>query len=293
VHRPIFVSLLVVYIILQISSLMLVMGLGIGFFAIVMYTMAKRRPPVLVIAVALVIFSVLHLGKAEMRGKYWGAGAGLQPWDYPAYFGEWFEYGLESATHPLRAIEDRPTTEKASLIERGGVIHLTMLIQTNSPERLPFLYGETYAIIPPLLVPRFLSPNKGWTHEGTYILTTYYGLQTREATLTTTIGFGILNEAYANFGYVGVAVLGILIGYCLAWVTRAALHVPLLSLRGMFAIVVLANVISLESPASVVATSIFQSTIVLLGMAMVLMRREEAASRRRRRVPRSAEFGVP
>src|SRR5206468_2846385 len=84
-------------------------------------------------------------------------------------------------------------------------MQLLLFVQAASPDDVPFMDGETYAILPTLLVPRILMPNKPASHEGTYLLNIHYGIQTRDDTAKTTIGFGLLNEAFANFGYIGIA----------------------------------------------------------------------------------------
>jgi hypothetical protein len=165
-----------------------------------------------------------------------------------------------------------------SLAERASLIQVTMLVQSKSPDPLPFLHGQTYEIIPGMLLPRIINPDKAWTHESTYIMAVYYGLQTREDTLRTTIGFGIVNEAYANFGVLGVLLLGAGSGAILGFVTRFALDVPMLSFRALFAFVILGLAIQLESPLSVVITAAFQSTVVLLCVSFTLMRFQATGS---------------
>ena len=58
------------------------------------------------------------------------------------------------------------------------------------------------------MIPRFFWAAKPRSHVATYELGIYYGLQREEDTVTTTIAFGLLTEAYANFGLIGAVLLG-------------------------------------------------------------------------------------
>jgi hypothetical protein len=141
-----------------------------------------------------------------------------------------------------------------------------------TPDEVSFMDGETYAVIPILLVPRILYPNKPASHEGTYLLNIHYGFQTREATATTTIGWGLLNESYANFGYVGVGLLAVILGAYYAVVSRWAQRAPVLSFRSLFAIVVASYAFQTEIAAGVYVSALFQSICALLVVAALFMR---------------------
>ena len=138
---------------------------------------------------------------------------------------------------------------------------------------MPFMYGDTYVIVPELLIPRIFYPDKPISHEGTSRLNIHYGFQTREQTETTTLGFGLLNESYANFGLIGMALLAVTMGAYYGWVERWAAAVPLLSLRGLFAITVVSFSFQTEFAAGVYAAALSQSLVALLGLSMFVVRK--------------------
>ncbi len=78
-----------------------------------------------------------------------------------------------------------------------------------TPDPLPHLDGLTYQDTLGQFVPRFPLADKPRGHVSTYTLSIYYGLQDEEATGTTTIAFGLLPEGFANFGFLGMVLLGI------------------------------------------------------------------------------------
>jgi hypothetical protein len=143
-----------------------------------------------------------------------------------------------------------------------------------SPNEVPYLDGATYSLIPGLLVPRVFSPEKSASHEGTYLMNIHYGFQTRESAERTTIGFGLLNESYANFGLPGMAGLAVLMGAYYALVARWARNVPVLSFRAVFAIIVASYSFQTEFAAGVYVAALFQSTMALIGLSIIFMRRQ-------------------
>jgi len=216
----------------------------------------------------ILLFVFLHVGKAEMRDRYWGdADQGpVQLTEYPAFFTEWVSTSLDN----LKASEAKEESEH-TLLERSSLMQILLYEQTLSVQ-VPFLFGDTYVIVPELLIPRIFYPDKPTTHEGTYRLNVHYGFQTREQTETTTIGFGLLNEAYANFGLAGMGILAIVSGAFYGWVERWAAAAPLLSFRGFFAIIVASYSFQTEFAAGVYVAALFQSTIALAGLSLLILR---------------------
>ena len=104
------------------------------------------------------------------------------------------------------------------------------------------------------------------------MLNIHYGLQTAEQTQRTTIGFGLLNESFANFGYIGIAGLAIVLACYYGVVGRFAGNAPILSLRSLFAVIVASYSFQSEFAAGVYVAALFQSTVALLLMAVFFMR---------------------
>ncbi len=265
-----FLILLITYIVTNAVGLLLVGGASTFLVATTAFIIGRQKIPVLPIIIALVCLSFLHSGKAEMRAKYWFGNqpALVQPWQYPNWFAEWAGYTWDYF-HKQDDLSTSP--KKQSFLERSSVIHLFLLAQDRSPEPIPYLYGKTYTILPQLLVPRILNPNKIRSHEGTYLLNIHYGLQTRKATYTTTIGWGLLAESYANFGLLGCAGLAIVLGTAYGKVTRWSINAPILSVQSLFAVLFLAYAFQTEWSAGVYIAALAQSSIVIGGIVVFLM----------------------
>ena len=258
---------LVVQCICMMATLYLVSTVSLLLLALVGYISASGRVPVVITALCLVLLAVLHNGKAPMRDKYWGDTLRTipTPLELPAFYSEWVGHGLAPGSDE----EDRKKIT-GKFIDRTSLIHILCLVASNSPEPLPYLHGETYADIPAQLVPRLFWPNKPPGHISTSRLSVYYGLQDEEDTLKTTIGFGMVSEAFANFGYFGLVALGLLIGFTFKKIQAAAASGPLFSYGGLFTIILLAWSFQVEFTLSLWLSSLYQAAIVVLGIPFLL-----------------------
>ncbi len=88
----------------------------------------------------------------------------------------------------------------------------------QSPSKVPFWNGETYAVIPYFIIPRFLWPEKPvrefWNKYGKV-----YGILS-EDDYQTAVGVGYLAEAYMNYGFVGIYLLSFGFGIAIAFLER-------------------------------------------------------------------------
>ena len=257
----------------SIPSLFLVNAMSIVIVSALGYALGARRFPWLMSLVSVLIFVFLHAGKGDMRAIYWTEDEDptIQPLNYPSFIAQWVRISASN----IAAGKSQTGEESQTLLQRASLMQLLLYEQVMTPDEVSYMNGETYAIIPTLLVPRIFSPTKIASHEGTYLLNIHYGFQTREATATTTIGFGLLNESYANFGYVGVGLLAVVLGVYYAAVSRWAQRAPVLSFRSLFAILVASYAFQTEFAAGVYVSALFQSTCALIVVAALFMRQAD------------------
>lgn len=265
-----FLALLSLNAIANAVSLVLVASLSALLLTVIAFLFGRRQIPWLLILITFICFGYLNVGKAEMRNKYWNMQPThyVQPWEYPSWYSEWIGYSLNYLNAPPLERKE----EKESPLKRSSLIHLLLMAQSKSPREVPYLSGATYAIIPQLLMPRFLNANKVTSHEGTHLLNIHYGLQTRQDTERTTIGWGLLNESYANFGFLGSLGLGAILGYAYGAVTRWSMNTPILSARFLFAIILVSFAFQTEFSAGVYVSALFQSAVPLVAVSFILMK---------------------
>jgi len=280
--KLVFKVLMATAVIVSLPPLLMINSMSLVALAAFGYVSGSGKVPWISFTAAIALFGFLQLGKAEMRDHYWGDSdqGPVQPLEYLSFFKEWLSTSFDQLTVPVNRNED----EKHSLIERASLMQLLLYEQTLSSS-VPFMFGETYAIVPELLIPRIFYPERATTHEGTYRLNIHYGFQTREQTETTTLGFGLLNEAYANFGLAGMAMLAFALGGFYGWIERWAAVVPLLSARGLFAITVASFSFQTEFAAGVYAAALLQATVALLLLSIFTMQKQANAPRLGTQVP--------
>ncbi|MBI5422675.1 MAG: hypothetical protein HZA32_01225 [Opitutae bacterium] len=261
-----FATNFIVQFILQCASLFLVGGISMVVLALLGYVSAARRLPFGLLLAVIPLLAILHNGKTELRAKYWAPEAqGISITDLPSFYAEWIENGVSIAND-----EEKKKASTTKLLERTSLFHIMCLVISSCPERQPYLYGETYKHIPGQFVPRFFWPDKPVGHISTNTLSRYFGLQTEEDTQKTTIGFGMLSEAYANFGLFGVGALALLIGSILKKVTSWGSESPLVSYGGLLLVVLIAWSFQVELTLSIWLSSLFQACVAVLGVPMFI-----------------------
>jgi len=259
-----FAILLTLQVIFSWATLFLVGGISIMLLGLLGYVSGSKKIPLLILLVVMPLIALLHNGKSAMRQKYWEDAEPMPKiTGLPAFFIEWVDYGLDPEIQSKR-------TESNRLLERTSLFHIMCLVVAVTPDHLPYLHGETYAQIPGQFVPRPLWENKPVGHISTYTLAIYYGLQRVEDTKKTTIGFGLLTEAYANFGFFGLAFLGAAFGFYFKSISVWASESPILSYGGMLMVVLMAWSFQTEFTLSIWLSSLFQACIVVVGVPFFL-----------------------
>jgi hypothetical protein len=240
------------------SSLFLVGGMiyllstGLG------YVLASKRLPLLAFGILFAVVSILHAGKGEMREKYWLSGTNygeISVAHLPGMLFEWVGDGVYALASG---------NSNSGVVDRASLIQMILLAESLTPEVIPYLGGETYAMLPSILVPRFIESDKPASQVGMELLNIRYGVLTAEGAAVTAVGWGLVAEAYANFGVAGVVGMAIALGaFCgalHAWSANARLiSIPMLA--SIAAMMVLLN---LEADFIQLFVSLFQSFIAVL-----------------------------
>ena len=256
------------------SGLILAAILGQVGLAFVAFVLGRQKIPWAPLAMFIGLIVVLHAGKHQMRKQYWAEGlqgSNRVSWiEMPGFYAEWFAEGLATLSSGGKSLEG----EKVSSVgERGSMVHLLLMVQQKTPSQVPFLHGETYLYLPEMLVPRIFSKDKAVSHVGNMILSLHYGLLDYEGIFKTSIGFDPIVEGYANFGYLGVAVTGIVMGFVIGGITQFGCSTPLLAYRFLLAVLVMAGLVGSNNTVGVMTTVIWQSFLALSAVAMIFMQK--------------------
>jgi len=203
-------------ILISFSSGLLVHGTSFLIISIMGYVIGKKKIPLVTIILCAIVIGFLHAGKAEMRNKFWNNPSPNNITKVLKVYEYWFPASLSAISKGLDS-----ELGSRSLLNRLSLIHIQTRVIELTPAYRPYLNGETYFDIPTLLIPRFLWPNKPSGHLSTEKLGLYYGVHTLESVKFTSIGFGKLAEAWANFGWFGIFLLALFYGFTMRYMAKA------------------------------------------------------------------------
>ena len=261
-----FVANLILQLILQFSQLYLIGGISLLALALISFASARRTIPWVVILVGLPLVAVLHQGKSQMRSIYWSGGKALPTLtELPAFFTEWIDYGI----NPVEVAETIEEKKRTSIFERASLIQMLCLSVDRVPEIKPYLNGESYVDIPAQIIPRFLWPDKPSSLLANIRLAIHFDLVDPDDAMSVSIAFGMIAEAYCNFGGAGVIVLGFIIGFVFRQVSMLALGTAQFSALGILMILLTAWSFQAELVLATWIASIFQASAVCIGVPLI------------------------
>jgi hypothetical protein len=254
--------------IVQCATLYLVGAMASTVIALVGYAVGRQCVPWKSLLIAIMVFGLLQAGKQEIRERYsfWNPRP-ITLIEIPDLLMDWIGAGVSEFIN----VKDKSSS--SPIYERVSLIHILLFVERATPRDIPYLDGATYEIIPSVLIPRFFNPDKMSPHTAGKILNIHYGIQTEKGTTRTAIGWGILNEAYANFGLMGIISVACFIGFIFGLVGRWTAGAPLLSLENLVGITFIMNAIQMEETMAVMASVLFQSLVILILVFPLLVKR--------------------
>ncbi|MGB7564021.1 MAG: hypothetical protein WBM08_04630 [Prochlorococcaceae cyanobacterium] len=223
---------------------------------------ARRALPITVALLLLLAF--LNQGKFVLRERYWSRGLPL-PSNPIELISEW----VDASTAQREAGTGQQATERLNTLQN------VLFIQGQLAAGVPPMDGESYAVIPQVLVPRVLAASKVRSQEGQVLLNLHFGRQfSREQTETTYIAWGFLAEALGNFGELfGPLLVGASCGALLRLSANVGRQQLLLTSPGVISLTLLLLwVVSYEYVASTFAAAAFQ-WVVMYSAVIWLVRR--------------------
>ncbi len=241
------------------------------------------RVPWRFLTIVIVLLSFFNLGKFTMRERYWQdedaqvRHIGLT--EMPRYYLEWANASaamLGAAERPDAFGRPGVPSGRQTLLERiNNLQNLLFVIRGTDAEHIPTLNGATYTLIPALLIPRMFWPEKPRTHEGQVMLNVHFERQDLNSTFSTYVAWGLLAEAYGNFGAItGALILGLALGVACAWAENYSARKLLLSLEGFLCFTLLLSIVnSYEMVASVLVTTVFQAMIPIIFASLPFVER--------------------
>ena len=262
-------GLVALLMIVEVSELIMHMAIVLMGAVLIGYIISSKRLPLLALVVIVPIVGFLHGAENLERDRYWQPATGERQTigilQIPDLMVEWVSAGLD---HMGTANSD-----DQNLASRASQLRMLLIAEEQTPRNIDFLNGVTYANFPAMVVPRFLIRDKITSQENLNILSVRYRLQRPEDVDNTTIAWNLVPEAYANFGYPGVVLVGFAFGLVVGLITWATLGAPPISLRGLIGLASLVTLLDMEYDFSYLMVNLFQSifsiSMFYIGMKIV------------------------
>jgi hypothetical protein len=244
---------------LSLSSLFLAGVMTITLAALAGYVVTAKRVPWRLLAVVFLAFSVFQAGKKEMRLRHWEFHSNYSNQTsiakVPNLIAEWFGVGTDALLSG---------TSESSIVDRASLLNQLIRVEDWTPKITPFLYGDTYTYLPYIIVPRFVLPDKPTSQVVMNKLDIRYGFLTPKETRFVAVGINLIPEGFANFGYFGIVLIGIVFGAVTGYFTRISINRSPISLPVLLSIVTLVTLLDLEADLSSLLTTLSQSLISVM-----------------------------
>lgn len=240
------------YLLLTLTVLCLTWSISSGFLlyatlqasvALVGYSISRKKVPILAMLFSVSILAFLHIGKAEMRAQYWEQGRNYSTqeksiWDVYEF---WVAASWDRLTDP-----DVSERKVPSIFDRGSLLQYLSRVVEETPDVRPHINGRTYIESFSGFVPRFIWPDKPSANAANDYLSIYYEFLTEEGSQTTSVATGAISEAWANWGWVGIGLIGMTMGLILCIPSGLSINSSPLHMRFLLSIPFIPFAINLE-----------------------------------------------
>ena len=161
--------------------------------------------------------------------------------------------------------------ESAKLSNRFSLLPLASVLIDETPSRIPYQYGSTFAYLFYIPVPRFIYKDKPTAQEANIWFAQSYGILDEELAKTTKVGISHLGEVYVNFGIAGIVPVFLLVGLVIGRISVPAFAPDATQATKCIYVALIPNFLSIESTltgfiASIVYTLVL-STLMLWVMS--------------------------
>lgn len=194
-----------------ISSGWLGSALTFMMVSVAVYIGSRNRLPIAALLVMVVYTIFMQPGKERFRNEYWYGGRTGSAIERVAF---WVQASTEAWGDVLfnKNESTKVTDLLSTTTDRASLIAFTAQIVEEVPIVIPYQNGKTYGFLLVSWVPRALWPGKPSASEVNHLYQTTFRLTREENLDNVSLAPGIIGEAYWNFGWAGVVIIGMLLG---------------------------------------------------------------------------------
>jgi len=270
----------------------LVNGLSSGWLGVsmslilicgVIYIAERRRIPQIALVLIVLFILFFQVGKEDFRKTYWQQGSqGMTEAVTEGGKIERATFWVRRSFEKWGTAWDDPTgqTLKDAIIpsvSRVSLLNQTANVIDLTPSVVPYQYGQLYSYLGVTLIPRAFWPEKPSISEANQFYQVAYGLTSEDQLSQVSIAVGTLTEAFINFSWAGVVGVMFLMGVFFDLYRRAFFSPTSGSLMGAIGVVLLPQMISIESQMAVYLGGIIQHVLFTLLIFLPVMKLKRPA----------------
>jgi len=256
---------------------------GFGLICIATYVLARRRFPMVAIALILPVVLFLQPGKEKFRLRYWEHGPASTYSDYGERIGYWLNASAQQWANAITDPSGNGVRELASsTLYRVSLLEQTGNVVEMTPQQVPYQYGRLYSYLLITWIPRVLWPEKHGFNDANRWYQVAYHLNSPAQLQTVSIAVGVLTESYISFGWVGPIFVMFCLGFFLGVVQKIFFRPESGLLLNSIGIALLPGLLVLESQMAQYVSGLAQqvlAAIIILAPVLQLTRTGERAQR--------------
>lgn len=180
----------------------------------VVYIIERKKIPYLAVGLVVLLVLPIYLSRHAYRNEgLYSTGAQRMAIGMSILENEYSNISIDHWKEMYEAEQEDKNVDNR--IE--GVSYLGQIVNKIQSGQCRYLYGETLAWFPTMVLPHFLIPFRPGQNMGDQ-WAVFYGL--KDKSWRASINFPMLCEFYANFGYLGMIILSFFNGMLIVWFMR-------------------------------------------------------------------------
>jgi hypothetical protein len=254
------------------------------------YVQKKRRLPVaaLLLVVPYVLF--FQAGKNDFRQLYWYQETQASKLEKLEF---WVDASLKRWT---LALDDSTGTELRRLamesLSRTSLLGQAANVIETTPDVVPYQYGRLYSYLAVSLIPRAFWPDKPSMNEANRFYQVAYGLTAERDLNRVSIAVGTLTEGYISFGWLGVALVMLLVGVLLDFWNHTFLDENSSAIAQGIGIALLPQLFAVEAQMAQYVSGLVQNIVLPLLVFLPVVRFHRASKRAVNKAPSLSTAGA-
>ncbi len=245
----------------------------LGLFMVLVVWFERKRIPVILITITLLIFLIFNSVKGEYRYLVWAGGEYINasPIEKVQLF---IELAVKQYQNPNPKSQEEESATDSAVSRSAHIITLSAVIE-DTPSKVPYWNGETYLPLLTSYIPRALWPDKPTETIGNVFGRRYNYLGKND--FVTSFNLPWIVEMYVNFGSWGILIGMSLVGVSMAFLNQKFNHPDMGSLEFVIGCTILFSLIYQESN-----LSLMTGGILTLFLALYVIFKIGLGSQRRR-----------